>query len=275
MYHAFDQEGLLRRVALKVPSNDILFNNQFQKRFRTEAQILGRMRHPNIVTFYHAQFDASPRFLVAEFVKGRDLEKAFNQARKAGGWIDRPYALWIVEKLALALHHAHRKGVIHRDVKPANILINGEIVKLTDFGLARSGDPEHDLHTRPAPRLARRSICLPSRLPAIQPGSAPRLTSMHSGLFSTSFSAATGLFEGKDRRGRLSQDPQRHRPALRRAGSLDSEGRPSAEVCLKALARDPAERWPDYAAFAAALRPWTPEDILDIRRDTFGHHQRA
>ena len=87
VYHAFDKRDYCD-VALKVPSEDILFNPQFMERFRAEAAVLERMRHPNIVTFYDAQLDSSPRFLVAELIKGRDLEQEVIRAQ--GRPVDRP-----------------------------------------------------------------------------------------------------------------------------------------------------------------------------------------
>jgi WD40 repeat protein/serine/threonine protein kinase len=258
VYRAFDRKDYCE-VALKIPSNDILFNDQFRKRFRAEAEILGRMRHPNIVTFYDAQFDVPPRFLVAEFVKGHDLEKTFIRARKSGDWIDLPYALWIVAKLAIALHHAHLKGVIHRDVKPANILIKGETVKLTDFGLARSVDS--DL-TQAGLKIGTPFYMSPEQVSGVPARVDEKADQYGLGVVLYELLCRRRPFEGRTIESVYHKilnntllSPTERDPAIPRELS---------EVCLKALAKDPAARWPDCAAFASALRPWVPEDSVVI-----------
>jgi WD40 repeat protein/serine/threonine protein kinase len=254
VYKAFDDPEH-RWVALKIPADDIWFNNLFMERFRTEARILGQLRHPNIVAYYHAQLDLPPRFLAAEFVDGLDLEQEFNALRSRNRWFDLPRSVWIVHELAGALHHAHLKGVVHRDVKPANILIRGDIVKLTDFGLARFGDPRMT--------VAGAKIGTPFYMSPEQVSGDPARV----GARSDQYGLAVVLYEllCKQRPftgpsaesiypqiiGKKPRNPRSHDRSIPRA---------LANVCLKALAKDPEDRWPDCAAFAAALRRWLPED---------------
>jgi WD40 repeat protein/ribosomal protein S27E len=252
VYHAFDTKDYCD-VALKVPDENILFNSHFMVRFRAEAEILERMRHPNIVTYYDAQLDRSPRFLVSEFIAGCDLERELAQLRKAGRWIDRDQAIWIVEKLARALHHAHRKNVIHRDVKPANILIKGDVVKLTDFGLARFGDPNMT--------QAGAKIGTPFYMSPEQVTGDPSCTDARSdqyGLAVVLFELLCGRrpFEGRTSEAvfvKLLNEPTPRLTSI--DPSIPAE---LAKICEKALSRDPAGRWPDCDAFATALRPWAP-----------------
>ncbi len=253
VYHAFDTQNYFD-VALKIPGDEVLFNPSFMQRFRAEAQILAEMRHSNIVNFYDAQLDSMPRFLVTELIKGRDLEQELIHAREAGRWIDRTDAISIAEKLARALHHAHSKNVIHRDVKPANIMIDGDVVKLSDFGLARFGDPNMT--------TAGTKIGTPFYMSPEQVAGDPARVGPPSDLYAL----AVVLYELLCRR-RPFEGPtaesvylavltKRPRSPTAIDPTIPSE---LAQVCLRALARDPAKRWPSCAAFAEALRPWLSE----------------
>ena len=254
VYHAFDKQDYCD-VALKIPSEDILFNPQFMVRFRAEAEILERMRHPNIVTFYDAQLEVAPRFLVAELIKGRDLEQEIIQTRKSGQWIPRSDAVSIVEKLARALHHAHRKKVIHRDVKPANIMIGGDVVKLTDFGLARFGDPNM---TQAGTKIGTPFYMAPEQVT----GNPTQIDAR-----SDQYSLGVVLYELLCRR-RPFEGPTAESVYMKIVNELPTNptaidpsiSRELAGVCLKALAKDPARRWPGCDSFASALRLAARED---------------
>jgi eukaryotic-like serine/threonine-protein kinase len=254
VYRAFDKRDYCE-VALKLPSEDMLFNKNFMVRFRAEAEILEKMRHPNIVTFYDAQLDQLPRFLVAELIDGHDLERHLKQLRKAGRWIERDEALWIVEKLAGALHHAHLKRVVHRDVKPANIMIARDVVKLTDFGLARRGDPNV---TQAGSKIGTPFYMAPEQVAGDREKVGPK---------SDQYSLAVVLYELLCRKrpfdgGTIElvyANIRNENPAD--PTSIDSSiPRELANICMKALAKDPAKRWPDCDTFAVALRRWVPSD---------------
>jgi WD40 repeat protein/serine/threonine protein kinase len=264
VYHAFDKRDYCD-VALKVPSEDILFNPQFMERFRAEAAVLQRMRHPNIVTFYDAQLDSSPRFLVAELIKGKDLEQEIIQARKAGRWIDRNDALTIVEKLARALHHAHKKNVIHRDVKPANIMIAGEVVKLTDFGLARIGDPNMT--------QAGTKIGTPFYMSPEQVSGDPSRVDARSDQYALAVVLYELLckrrpFDGTTAEVVYMKIVHEAPPSLTAIDSTIPAD--LAEVCLKGLAKNPADRWPHCDAFATALLPHVLEEFVVGSRHATG-----
>ena len=107
----------------------------FRARFIREAQSAGILSHPNIVTIHDVveRSDEGATFIAMEYVRGTDLKE-----RLAAGRLELEEAVHIVSEVAKGLEYAHSKGVVHRDVKPANILITQErLVKLTDFGIAR------------------------------------------------------------------------------------------------------------------------------------------
>src|SRR5262245_15362035 len=127
---------LKRLVALKVILQGGFASEQHRARFLVEAEVLARLRHPNVVQVFEAgQQDGRP-FLALEYVEGGTLA----QRLAAEGMMAPREAAALVCQLARAVHHAHMQGVIHRDLKPANVLLSpspsGPIPKITDFGLA-------------------------------------------------------------------------------------------------------------------------------------------
>src|SRR5262249_11225041 len=107
--------------------------------YQTEGKVLSHLAHPNIVQLYEVGEIAGCPFVALEFVDGPSLLR-----RLAEQPLPAPEAAALLETLARALHYAHQKGIIHRDVKPANILFTADgTLKLTDFSLARLDDPGH------------------------------------------------------------------------------------------------------------------------------------
>jgi formylglycine-generating enzyme required for sulfatase activity/tRNA A-37 threonylcarbamoyl transferase component Bud32 len=127
------QEGLNRIVALKMILGGIHADSKELIRFRSEAEAVADLQHPNIVQIYDIGEQDGRPFFSLEFVPGGTLEK------KIDGKPQAPlYAAHIVETLARTIHAAHQHGIIHRDLKPANVLLTAEgEPKITDFGLAK------------------------------------------------------------------------------------------------------------------------------------------
>ena len=135
---AFDRR-LERQVAVKLLAEHLAEDEQFVSRFRREALAAARLVHPNIVqVFDFGLDDASGRhFIVMEYIRG----KSGAELLREHGRLPVDEALTIVEESCRGLEHAHRHGVVHRDVKPGNLLRSDEgVVKLADFGIAKAGD---------------------------------------------------------------------------------------------------------------------------------------
>jgi eukaryotic-like serine/threonine-protein kinase len=136
------QDLLLDRpVALKVLFPELSVDRAFVERFRREAKAAANLTHPNIVSIYDWGQGEHTYFIVMEFVDGQTLSSMLRQ-----GPMDATRAASIGADVAAALEFAHRRGVIHRDVKPGNVLIdNNGRVKVADFGIARANGADGDL----------------------------------------------------------------------------------------------------------------------------------
>jgi eukaryotic-like serine/threonine-protein kinase len=135
VYEGYDPM-IKRVVALKTIRSDQLTTEESSTviaRFRREAQAAGRLSHPNIVPIYDFGEDNGVWFIAMEFVKGRELKEYFEGNQRFG----MPDIVRIMSQMLDALDYSHRQGVIHRDVKPANVfLVENDAVKVADFGIA-------------------------------------------------------------------------------------------------------------------------------------------
>ena len=141
VYRARDRQ-LDRPVALKVLFPELSVDRAFVERFRREAQAAANLSHPNIVPVFDWGEDSGSYFIVMEFVDGRPLSAVLRES----GPLSAQQTATIGANVAAALAFAHRHGVVHRDVKPGNVLITADgIVKVTDFGIARAMNTEESL----------------------------------------------------------------------------------------------------------------------------------
>jgi serine/threonine-protein kinase len=130
-----DDVRLRRRVAVKVLHGALAEDVGFLRRFRSEAQHAAALHHPHIVSVYDWGEDAGVPFLVLELLQGGSLRALLD----AGGRLSPAQSAYVGRQVAQALHHAHSRGVVHRDVKPSNLLFDEHgIVRVADFGLARA-----------------------------------------------------------------------------------------------------------------------------------------
>jgi CheY-like chemotaxis protein len=136
--------NLQRRAAIKIIAPDLAESEGFRERFTREARIAAALQHPNIVTVYDAGEVDGLLYLAMQFIQGEDLAAILRADRRL-----RPYrAIDVCRQVASALDAAHAMGLIHRDVKPANVLIEGRNAFLTDFGLTKRLEGTHAQLTR-------------------------------------------------------------------------------------------------------------------------------
>ncbi|MCX7612001.1 MAG: serine/threonine protein kinase, partial [Ignavibacterium sp.] len=136
-------------VAIKSLSNQYCIDPEIRKRFKNEAFILNKLRHPNIVEVIDFIELPDELHLIMEYVEGRTLDKIIGQEV---GPIPYQRALPIFNQILDGISYAHKQGIIHRDIKPSNIIVTPDNrVKITDFGIAKLQDTTQ--HTRTGTRM--------------------------------------------------------------------------------------------------------------------------
>src|SRR3989304_5385172 len=146
-------------LAVKVLRAECLQGETLVKRFLAEARVLGRLDHPNIVRVYNVDEDQGTVYIAMEFLEGEALNDLAKRKRLSPGEIADLGA-----KIAEALGYAHSKGIVHRDVKPGNILVRSDgNPKITDFGIARIEDTAEHLRTQAGGGLGKRGYLSPQQ----------------------------------------------------------------------------------------------------------------
>ena len=259
VYKAYDPV-LEREVAVKVPNPGLLSSERDKQRYLREPKAAGQLHHPNIVPVFEASLDGDNIFIVSAFIKGRTLEKAIEEKRP-----DLRRAATLVMKLARALQYAHENGIVHRDVKPANIMLDakGEPL-LMDFGLARIQES--------AEKLTMNEAVLGT--PAYMSPEQASHNNENVGPASDQYSLGVILFEML-----CGQRPFSGPAAI--VMSLVIKQEPPAPrsfnpklprdletICLKAMAKEPKKRFADCQEFADDLERWLQDEPITARRTT-------
>jgi serine/threonine-protein kinase len=247
VYEAHDPR-IDRRVALKVLRTDRLASEDFVERFLREARAVGRLSHPNIVTVHDSGQDNDTLFIVMELLTGKTLAEVQRERR-----LELQEIVRIGTQVAEALEYAHRHGIVHRDVKPSNILLgrgSDDPVKLTDFGIARLEDPG-DLHRTLAGDILGTPVYMsPEQVSGSAVDSRTDLYSL--GVILYEMAAGGRAFQGKSMaevfRAIVESDPPP-------PGLPDTPvGRRLGELILKSMRKPPAERFQTGHEMAQALK---------------------
>ena len=133
VYKAYDNQEN-RMVAIKILKEEFLSNDEFLRRFKNESKAIAMLSHPNIVNVYDVSFGDLIQYIVMEYIEGITL-KEYIENQGSLRWKD---AVHFTMQILKGLQHAHDKGIVHRDVKPQNIMVLADgTIKVTDFGIAR------------------------------------------------------------------------------------------------------------------------------------------
>ena len=133
VYKAFDNQEN-RIVAIKILKEEFISNEEFVRRFKNESKAIAMLSHPNIVKVFDVSFGDLIQYIVMEYIEGITL-KEYIEKEGSLRWKD---AIYFTLQILKALQHAHDKGIVHRDVKPQNIMVLPDgAIKVTDFGIAR------------------------------------------------------------------------------------------------------------------------------------------
>jgi serine/threonine protein kinase len=243
---AFD-DRLERYVAIKLLAEHLADDPTFVSRFRREALAAARLVHPNIVQVFDFGFDEShhQHFIVMEHVAGNSCAELLRDR----GHLDVPQALAIVTQACRGLDYAHRNGVIHRDVKPGNLLVaEGDVVKLADFGIARAADQSSI--TQVGSVLGTAAYLSPEQARGDEAG--PRADIYSLGVVAYQLLSGRLPYEASSL-SELTLKQQREAP-LPLDQLNETVPHALAEAIALALSIDPEGRPPDAATFAEALR---------------------
>ena len=138
VYKAYDSIDD-KTVAIKILKDEFLGNEEFLRRFKNESKAIAVLSHPNIVKVYDVSFGDRIQYIVMEYIDGITLKEYIGQ-QKIIPWKE---AVHFTVQILKALQHAHEKGIVHRDIKPQNImLLQDGTIKVTDFGIARISNNE-------------------------------------------------------------------------------------------------------------------------------------
>lgn len=128
---------LNRYVAIKVLREEFINDEEFINKFRRESQAAASLSHPNIVSIYDVGMEDDIYYIVMEYIDGRTLKEVIDENGKLTAKETIDYSIQIAE----ALEHAHRNHIVHRDIKPHNIMVTQDgRIKVTDFGIARAAN---------------------------------------------------------------------------------------------------------------------------------------
>ena len=258
VYRAYDSV-LDRDVALKVPRPGVLRTEKALERFLGEARAQARLRHPRIVPVYEAGRAGDRHYIAMALIEGRSLDERLDEGPLAPG-----DAAAVVAELAEALAYAHALGVVHRDVKPANVRIDhrGDVY-LMDFGIAYRPD-SNELPLPPGTILGTPAYVAPEQAEGGRTDPLPASDQYSLGAVFYELLCGWPPFVGPPSYvvfhaiHREPPSPRKVEPKVPRA---------LAAICLKALAKGPDRRYPDCQALAGDLRRWLAgETPLAYRR---------
>jgi len=257
VYRAHDPQ-LVREVALKVPHPALLDNPRILERFQREARALAGLRHPNIVPVFDVGCDQGTHYLATGFLAGQTLGDAIDEGKLT--WEE---SAAIVQELAEALAYAHGRGIVHRDVKPDNVLLDrAGRPHLLDFGLATQQEAAEKLTHAGA--IVGTPAYMPPEHAAGQPAE-PRPASDQYSLGVVLYELLTGHTPFNGPANIVLHNILNQAPPL--PGSLRSDIPPELEtICLKAMARQPEQRYPGCQELADDLRRWREGEPIRARQ---------
>src|SRR5947208_9544184 len=238
-----EDEVLGRRVAIKILDDRHAGDDQFVERFRREAKNAASLSHPNIVSIYDRGEAEGTYYIAMEYLDGRSLKELIVARGPAPIHLAVDYA----RQILAAIRFAHRHGIVHRDIKPHNILIDGEgRLKVTDFGIARSGPSQM---TEAGSIIGTAQYLSPEQARGAPVDQRSDLYSVGAVLYelltgNVPFTGSTPLEIAMKHLSQIPEPPSRLRPEI--PPDLD-------RIVVRALAKNPDERYPTAQEMEADL----------------------
>ncbi|MGB0383837.1 MAG: bifunctional serine/threonine-protein kinase/formylglycine-generating enzyme family protein [Ardenticatenaceae bacterium] len=255
---------LKREVAIKVLHSHLAADENMVKRFIREAQAMAKLNHPNIVIVHGVEDDPREPYIVMECVKGHTLKDSLRQ-----GALPVQETLFLLRQMAAALDAAHEQGMVHRDVKPANVLIRHDgRVKLTDFGIVKILEVQDATLTPAFATVGTSRYMSPEQADINRQDQIGPASDIY----------ALGIVAYEMLSGRVPFSSPSHaviRSAHRKEQPPDPRtfnakiSAPIADVLMKVLRKQPSDRYPSAQAFVAALSEAAQEAPVDTTFDQY------
>ena len=261
--------GFQRLVALKLIHSNFTRDDEFVKMFIDEARIAMHLHHRNIVQVFDLDQVGDTYFIAMEFVHGINLYDLYERIASKNRWIEPPMALYLIAEVSKGLHFAHTRtgpdgkplGIIHRDISPQNVMLSFEgEVKITDFGIATAAERLHQ--TAAGIVKGKYAYMAPERLQE-QPIDA-RVDVFAIGVLMYELLVGENPFAGPSAVETIENVLNKRIPPPSERGAPVSKR--LDEICLRALARDPNERYPSGQALADAVTEYAME-LTHARKD--------
>jgi WD40 repeat protein/tRNA A-37 threonylcarbamoyl transferase component Bud32 len=266
VYRARDPK-LKRMVALKMIVSSHVASPASMARFKVETEAIARLEHPGIVPIYEVGETAGAPFFTMKLVEGGNLAEAM-----AGKPLAPPQAARLLARVARAVHYAHQRGVLHRDIKPTNILLDAQGEPMvTDFGLAKITDSEAEV-THSFTVMGTASYMAPEQ--ALGQGKQVTTAADTYGLGAVLYETLTGRppFQGESLMETLRQvvEEEPERPSQLNSG-VD---RDLETICLKCLEKEPGRRYISAEQLALDLERWLCDEPV-LARPASGFERAA
>ena len=261
VYQAHDPQ-FDRMLALKVLRQDRVISEEFVKRFLKEARAIGRLSHPNVVTAYDAGEDQGTIYLAMEFIEGKPLNEIVQERR-----FKQEEILSLGIQVAETLHYAHQKGVIHRDVKPGNIMVQPDgVIKIADFGIARIEDPSATFQTQAGEIMGTPAYMSPEQVLGKPVDGRSDLFSLGVILYELTTGKRPFATERKNLATIFNEIIHIHPPEPAKENPAIEPG--LSAIIMKCLSKAPEDRFESCLALAEALRKYgkEPESVASAKQ---------